>query len=440
MKQKFRWIPAAFALLLALCLAGCAPEEDPYQQNDASGFTVSVEYDANGGTFTTNTWIIRDSYNISDLQTDAEGNVQIALLSPDHEARGNDAFTPVKNGCFLAGWYSKRTETLDEAGNPVYVYSGRWDFESDRLEIPAEGEYTSSQPVLTLYAAWIPLFEVEYYDLATGALLHSSSFDPLQGQQITLPKWNRETGRIEMFDLPQIKGQTYEGAFYDSEGTQRVDAEVVNHPGIIDYENGMGKNGKLKLYVSYTEGEWYHIYNTDQFLDNASVSGNYVIHEDLDFTDKIWPTALMYGNFSGTILGNGHTFSNIQLTQTNNSKTNAGLFGHLTDTARLENMAFENVTFTLKAGTRIAGASFGLLAGTISEKAQLTDVTILDSRLLVDSGCYFGTDDYAVGLLCGMGSADVDISGITCGATGDAPEILTVTAEGNTVTVKFAAG
>ena len=423
-------------MVLAL-FAGCSAEQTPYEINDADNYTVSVKYDANGGTFTTNTSVMFSSYNISGMKTNADGNAEIPLLAPEDSRRGNDAFTAYNSGYFLAGWYSERTETLDEQGNPVYVYSGRWDFENGLLEVDPTRTYSSAEPVMTLYAAWVPLFEIEFYDLHSGEYLSSYTFDPAAEGELLVPAWDTESGCIEMYDFPTRSGYTFSAAYYDPEGTQAVKA-VVDHPGAVDYSNGVGKDTSMKLYVDYMEGEWYHIYNVEQFLDNASVSGSYVLHEDLDFAGQIWPTALMYGNFSGTIEGNGHTIRNVELAQTNNSKVNSGLFGYLTETARLRDVTFENVTFTIKAGTRVAGASYGLLAGTISSGASLEEVRILGSTLQIDSGCYFGVDDYVIGLVCCMGNADaVAESEISCAAVGDQPESLVISVSDNEVTLEF---
>ena len=147
---------------------------------------------------------------------------------------------------------------------------------------------------------------------------------------------------------------------------------------------------------------------------------------------------MMYGTFTGTIQGNGHTFSNIDLVQTNNSKPNAGLFGQLSETALLSDLTFKNVTFTIKSGTRVAGTSYGLLAGAVAEKTQLKAVNILESTLLIDSGCYFGTEDYTIGLLCGMGVANVDTADISCAVTGNNPEKVVISVTDGTVTVSFA--
>lgn len=440
MKLKIKALVLALLTLGTVGLfAGCGTEQTPYEKNDAENFTVSVKYDANGGIFTTNTSVIVDSFNISDVKTNSEGNAEIALISPDNSLRGNDAFSPVNNGYFLAGWYSERTETgKDSDGNPIYTYGNKWDFDKDLLEVDANKTYSSAEPVMTLYAAWVPLFEIEFYSLNDGELIGSYVFNPTTAGEISVPAWNEKTGAIEMHNFPKKAGYTFNGVYTDSEGRNPITTETITHTGVVDYTTGVAKDPSMKLYVDWIEGEWYHIYNVEQFLSNASVNGNYEIHADLDFTGEIWPTALMHGNFAGSIKGNGHIFKNIEAVQTNNSKTNSGLFGNLTEKAGISDLTFENVSFTIEAGTRVAGASYGLLAGTISDAAQISNVKILSSSLKIDSKCYFGVDNYTIGLLCGMGNADVIADAeISCEAAGSNPENVKITVNGNEVAVEI---
>jgi len=432
MNRKLKMLLLALLILMAVpFLTGCAQEENPYVKNDTENYSVSVKFDANGGFFTTNTSVIVDSYNIAEMKSQ-NGMVQIPLLSPDNSLRGNDAFTVINNGHFLTGWYTQRQETADG-----YVYSGKWDFETDRVEVDPNGTYSAAEPVMTLYAAWAPVFEVEFYDLTSGEYLESFTFNPSEVTEILVPKWDEETGAVEMYKFPQRKGYTFNGAYYDAEGTKAVDTAALIHTGSVDAATGTVQNPVMQLYVDWMEGEWYHIYNVEQFLDNASVSGNYIIHADLDFEGEIWPSSMMHGNFSGTIQGNGHTFSNITFEQTNNSKVNAGLFGYLSETANISDLTLDNVTFTIKAGTRVVGTCYGLFAGNISSEAVISGVTIANSTLQVDSGCYFGADDYSIGLVCGMGSVDIDASGISTAAVGDAPETVVITVADEAVTVEF---
>ncbi len=436
MKLRIKsFIAVLFVLAAVLFLTGCNKGENPYEINNKEDYNVSIKYDANGGLFTTNTSVIVDSYNLSELEINEQGKAEIPLRAPDDSSRGNDAFKVYNNGYFLAGWYAERTENSDG----TFSYSDKWNFENGIYPIDANGEYSAEDPVLTLYAAWIPLFEIEFYDVQTGEPIGSVDYDPTLGNDIEVPAWNEETGAIDMFQFPKYAEHTFEKAYYDAEKNKPVDTETVTHPGVVDYDTATAENSVLKLYIDWIDGEWYHIYNVEQLTKNAKLDGYYDIHTDLDFTDEIWPTLFMYGNFTGKIQGNGHKISNVEVIQTNNSKVNAGLFGYLAETAEITDVTFENVTFTVKAGTRVTGTSFGLFAGSISKDAKVSGVNIHGSTLQVDSSCYFGASDYSIGLVCGMGDAAVvDSAEITCAACGDEPEKLTVTADGNAVSVEFA--
>ncbi len=435
--MKFKAKKALFALLSLAALvftAGCGVEMTPYETNNNENYTVSVKYDANGGFFTTNTSVIVDSYNISEMKANSDGLVEIALLSPDAAQRGNDSFNAVKNGYFLAGWYTQRNGN----GESDYTYSGKWDFSKDLVKVDSSKEYSSETPVLTLYAAWVPLFTMEFYSLGTNELLKTFTIDPNSSEGMKIPAWDEKTGVMEMYKFPKKSGYTFNKVYYDAEGKNPVEGDTIMHTGVVDYATGTAKDATMKLYVEWVEGEWYHITTAEQLANNAALNGNYEILADLDFDGIDWGKTFMYGNFSGTIKGNGHVIKNVALEQTDAKEDNAGLFGYLTDKANISDLTFENVTFTIKAGTIASSANYGVLAGTVSEVANITDVSILSSKLQIDSGCYFGTDDYSIGLVCGMGDPSVaDPADIQCVAVGDAPETVEITVNGNEVIVEM---
>lgn len=438
MKLKTRAIfVCLLALALALLAAGCGREQTPYQINDSENFTVSVAYNANGGTFTTNAPVIVDAYNISQLPVNGDGLVEIPLLAPDDAQRGKDAFTATRNGYFLAGWYVEYQQTTDSQGNVTEQYGTPWDFASDRLTADPQQNYTSAEPVLTLYAAWVPMYQIEFYDLTSGELLATRSFDPNEGTEFTVPAWDTESGSLDMYKFPSRDGYTFLQAYYDPQGTQPVQTETVVHNGTLDLATATAENSVLKLYLDWTEGEWYRISTPEQFVDNFTLDGCYDIMADLDFTDEIWPTIAMYGDFTGTIRGNGHTISNVQIVQNDNNKANAGLFGQLSGTAQLLDITFDHITFTVKKGPRLTGTAYGLLCGTAAEGAAAENVAITNSQLQLDSGAYFATEDYVIGLVCGMGQLPVDHTAITCQPVGDDPESVCITVTDATVTVEF---
>ena len=111
MKLRFKTVLLTLLALGSVCLfTACGSTKTPYDINDEENFTVSVKFDANGGVFTTNTSVIVDSYNVSTMNVDEDGYVEIPLITPDDELRGNDAFKATKSGYFLAGWYAERKE------------------------------------------------------------------------------------------------------------------------------------------------------------------------------------------------------------------------------------------------------------------------------------------------------------------------------------------
>lgn len=440
MTKKCRFALVAVLLLATVFFAtACSGRTTPYDNNDAAGYTVSVRYDANGGFFATSTSVIMDSYNISGMNAGSNGKVSLGLLAPEDSRRGSsDTFVATKNGYFLAGWYTERTETTDSEGNTVYTYANKWDFSSDVLEVDPGKTYTSSEPVLTLYAAWIPMFEINFVNLGTEEVLGTYSFNPLTSSAIQVPQWDTKTGAMEMYRFPEKKGYTFNGAYYDAAGTQSI-VDVITHTGTI-LDNGTAVGHSMNVYVDWLEGEWYHIYTAEQLRKNAKPNGHYILEADLDFSDENWPAAFATGSFSGSIQGNGHTIKNVAFNQTKMDAENTGLFGTLQSGCKIENVIFENVTFTIKKGFNRA-ANYGLLAGSIYEGAQLDHVQIKTSSLLIDSGARFATDDYAIGLICGAGKADqVTYADITAAVTGNNPEKFTITVDedGNSLIVTAA--
>lgn len=431
MKQKSKLCLACLLILAAMAvLTACAADQTAYEKNNADGYTVSVKFDANGGVFTTNVSVIVDAYRLEDLPRDANGNAQVALLEPNDPARGNDAFDASYSGCFLVGWYQTRTETVNENGETVYTYADPWDFETDTLTVDPNGTYSSQEPELTLYAAWAPMLEYVFYSVQDGSCLGTYSFEYSKMEDLKLPQWNTETGTLDMYRFPKVNGATYTGVYYDPECLEPVTGDSLTHPATINIANGTVENSVLDLYVDYMDGEWYRIYIAEQFISNANVMGCYEICADLDFTDLIWPTSFLYGSFTGTIHGNGYTMSNISAVQTNNSKTNAGLFGTLKEDAQITDLTLDNVCFTIQSGIAKQGTNYGLFAGTISEGAKIDGVRVVNSVLYIDSGCSFLVTDYAIGLVCGLGNSDVlEEAQITCEIIGSDPDRFSVTVD-----------
>lgn len=411
----------ASALCLLLVLSGCSQWELPYEGLNSEGYTVSVRFDPCGGAFanTENVQVV-DVFRLADAKKDASGNYQLSLITPDDSRRGDRAFSVSKNGCFFAGWYRECSPRTDASGNPLdaygrptsesgleqgYTYSGLWNFESDTLSVP-EDNYSSEQPFLTLYAAWIPYFNFEFY-----VQNDQGGFDLYESKQLIeldIPAWDLSSGKLNMNSFPEIDGKTFEGAYLDAAMTKPITEKLT---GDIDYEHGVSATEKICVYTKFAEGDWYRISTAEQFVKNSKLGGCYYIEADLDFTGLNWSAALAGGAFTGKIEGNGHKFSNITFIQADNSKTNGGLFGSLGSGASLRGVSFENIKYTLGAGSRMQAPHFGLLCGQLSADAALDSVSISGSEFIISGDIY--PQEYTLGALVGNGdNRGVSISGI----------------------------
>ena len=455
MKKRISILIAVIAVLTAcVLLTSCGGKgAPPYEGYEKDGFNVSIRYDANGGLFATNTSVIVDTYNVSNYTVDSEGMAGIKLIAPDDTVRQQpNYFTASKSKYFLAGWYTERVAHTDAEGNeldvngniakisgePVaYDYSGRWDFKNGRLKVDPNKDYSATVPVITLYAAWIPEFSYEFYDLDTGELLSSYAFDPMYTKDIDVPVWDTTTGALKLNKFPDVKDKTFNNVYLDPAAENLVTDKKIVHTGVVDLSTATATGNVMKLYLDMLDGKWINVYTADQFLNNVTLSGNYNICQDLDFAGKSWSTLLMHGDFVGTINGNGYSFKNISATQTDTNQFNTGLFGNLTAEAEITDLSLENVSFTIGVGSRRQGASFGLFAGTIHSDATLEGVTVSGKLSVTPSSLI--TSATTIGLLCGMGEVgEIDISSISAEAllpTDEYTDPIELDIDGNTVTV-----
>ncbi len=390
MKSKKRLILLAVTVLgLALALASCSSDRSPFGGLDKDGYTVSVVYDANGGMFTANTQTIVDTYSLKDYKTDAEGNKHLKLFAPDASERGGQAYTASLDGFYLAGWYTERTEIKAEDGTVTgYTYGGRWSFGTDKLAVKADGSYSSNEPVITLYAAWVPAFTYEFYtynESGAPVLIGKAEKNPFSDTSITLPAFDDASGRVNKpNDFPELSGKTYDKIYLDEAKTSEVTTPAVTHTGSFNAENATLSNPTMRIYCTSAEGVRYTISRPEQLIKSADAAGIYTIAADLDFEGKNWPALFTSNEFTGKIIGNSHTVKNVSITQNNTANTVFGLFGKITAEASVTDITFDNVKSTIKSYAR-QGTAYGVLAGEIEDEAEVTGVTVKNSKLVIDN-------------------------------------------------------
>ena len=406
------------ALIAVLFVVSC--NKSHYEDVDDRGYRVSIKYDASGGEFATSAGIMIDSYKIDNLPTNDSGEKEIYLIDPSKEEKGEAKVVVENPGFAFTGWYEERKPVLNEQGQqldvyggiasetrkqPAYIYSKQWDFENQTVLIDSSKEYTSSEPVKTLYAGWIREFEFVFYDKATGLPIMDNAgteeqvhkFNPLiETNQLNLPYWDEETGEIKMGDWPVKEGKTFVNAYL--ENGEKITSGSVVHPGTYDPNTGIIENTTLKLYIEYKQGNWRKVSKPEQ-INNSSLC--YELSNDIDFEGKTW--AIANEEFTGKIVGNGYTIKNIVSKQTESQYY--GLFGSISNNASIENVKFENVTISID----ILGAEknesiiLGAFAGEIGTDADIKNVSLANFKLQLSQDGSTKSNDINAGLLCGIG-------------------------------------
>lgn len=429
MKKLIKLLTIVVVLVAALCcLSACSTWKSEYLKLQEQGYDVTVRFDTTDGKVsgTAGTFIV-DVYTTQGKEVNSDGKVEIKLYAPDSalrglDSKGNPKMQITKDDHTLIGWYTHRELRFDENGNALdeygqlvsetgrpqgYVYSGLWNFDKDTLKVDPNAKTEGDD--ITLYAAWAPRVTYDiYYEKEDGSFALHQSVEKLQ---LNLPSWNTSTGKMIANGFPVMENKTFNGASLTQDFSEILAGTV---PGAVNLENGtLNLDGdSVKVYTKWLEGTWYRIETVKQFKDNANLNGNYMILADLDFKNTSLPTAFLRGAFEGKIIGNGHTFSNIKLTQDEASQQ-GGIFYEIGSNAHFENLSFTSLLYIMKKGATKNDNSFGLFAGKINDGASFDNVTI--SGELQISADINSTVSYSIGLLCGnQTSAVLDITNLTC--------------------------
>ncbi len=428
MKRNIRILITLLLLLgTVICISSCS--SSLYEQRGDEGYTVGIRFDAGGGRLKGREGVsIVELFNPANGDDGENGMKEIKILAPDDPRRGDGLLKPDRTNYFLAGWYTERHEVANADGTVSYTYSGKWDFETDTVTVDPNKEYDPEEPVMTLYAAWIPYFTYEFYSVDENgktALLGSDSLINL-----TLPAWDERSGEMDYNNFAKLSGKTFEAAYLDPAMTKPITGTINAEKEYVDYEKGIATTNTIKVYSTWMEGEWFKIHTAKQFADNSSPDGNYIICADLDFTGVTWDQLIATRTFNGKIRTEGDQafkFSHITVKQRpSGNSTTRGLFGALGADAEIQNISFENVTYEINLSYKLnLDTFFGLFAGQADADATLNNVSINGQLHFVDQLVLNDPGAYTVGKLFGLG----EIEGI------DPSRITFTVEEGSNVTV-----
>ena len=424
MKKRIKWI-LSLACLSTLCFGAAAcGRGTQIEQYQKEGYTISVTYNANGGTYLERPGVtIIDLFNPADYEKDENGKVHISLTEPTDASRPTSSSSKVTltlEGHFFAGWYQERTILTNEAGAvidtsgvalektatgyvypgtttaafPAYTYAKYWDFEKDTIDY-AEGDGIYE---MTLYAAWVPYFEFHYYHQVENEwkLLEATTFDYKSTNAVGSTSSDRDTIWVpdwkdgvmnheyryqdnEVYKFPTVEGATFLAAYTDPECQHSIEGSLQHH-GELNFENGTAKNNVQNIYIKTIPGLHYKIEKAMDLVMNPNANGFYEIAADLDFTNLKWPTAFEIGTFTGEFCateGKTVTIKNVNAKHNSTSAGCGGLFGRIATGAKIANIKFENATLDISATKpRMQEGYFGLFAGMIEEGALISEVSV----------------------------------------------------------------
>jgi hypothetical protein len=440
MKTTIKILLITVMLLAALCcLASCSTWDSPYEDFAKEGYDIKIRFDATGGYFgSANKTDLVNVYTKENAPVNGAGMSEIYIQDPNE--RGKD-YTTTKQDYVFIGWYTERKLRTDDKGNMLdeygrittdaskqsYIYSGMWDF-SKPLNVASDKSYGIDEFALTLYAAWAPRTMYQIYQIdANGSLVLDANGSPVINEvyanKLSLPDW--KDGEMNYGSFLKLDDKTFNGASLSADFKDEY-KEKEFPSGVINYEKGILEDSIKQIYTKWLDGTWFKVSKLEHLTKNAFSNGIYVLEADLDFTDKNWPSMFSSDTFTGKIIGNGHKISNVKIRQRDITAQNGGLFAVIGEGAVIENVSFENITYTVETGSRKQGASFGLLAGSLSSEARLTNVSLSGVLKIADK--INKNESCTIGIVSGNSDivkTGIDTSKITC-------EAVTVDLKGNT--------
>lgn len=322
MKKIIIGVVCLFTCLFAL--ASCANDTVTPQDQIDAGYTCVVKFDANGGIL--NEEKIVTIYAKPDSYILAPGSKTVNAVTKGQGPSFSEV--PIRNYYKFEGWYlmdgnSELTELFDFSTTKV----------------------TTS---FTLYAKWTNNYEINiHYGLDNELVFNKSYSNEKIIDKNTLI-------RTEMKKINDVDDYTFCGFFVDSELTVPL---VFGEK--LEYDPD---SKSLDIYSKYIEGDW-KIVSTAGDLLQITKSMQIYITDDLDFEGIEASNFDWISGFQGTIEGNSHTISNINLEvlAIGRQQKQYALWNSLS-TASINDLTFKSSSYKLDYADFVDG-SFAFLSG-----------------------------------------------------------------------------
>lgn len=421
MKAKIKPLIILIAIFAATLIAGVAAgcsigENTPQDSADNRGMYSSVTYYANGGTFSDNAICYKTMYFVP-------GNPIFNIGMDAHPVGGSGSELSItRTNMMFAGWvYAeldgnglptllKMNENGEITGEVLQLKDngsasitnddGRELSEQQKRftakisEDPDEWDFAfeNGRPTLEkgehiyLVAAWMPDVKLDYVLIADEEVTFEF---PKADDPETEEDESKQTEEVVLTSGDVIKSDGFGVAGYNTLKPASAPAVATSNHSFIylfwDEECTLpvtSKNGHMgsqqygpftverpqdgvnaKIYAKYMSGIWTTVADSSaaRNMFNQLGSNNYYLVDDIDCSAQ--SLSLSSRTFSGTIMGNGYTISNLNLSSgTLANGATVSLFGTATATAKISDLTISNVKATVSLAANRNANVYALFA------------------------------------------------------------------------------
>ena len=427
MKKIFKKIFIASSIMVATLAAGiftaCSYGDDQEAVKRKQGYKYCVTYDANGGTYGSNssrTYALVKENSLAPAPGYVDAKTQASVKIPTRrdyqlvgEAKSDGDKDTNDEAILTKSWFVAKT---DDDGN--VIYEGEGENKQAVLESETPWDFTKSKVTkdVTLVAQWREVFrfsiclvdekvdgdkvektekEIYTYTVDPGDTI----MDKLYNKDKTTNTFVRRADYIKV----GVSNYTILDFYFDDAYTTEVPMDYV-HPGRheqeiteVNPETNVEETTTIStnvvtIYVKYLSGKYDLITNAKKKTLNES--SKWYLLEDIDYAgEEAWGAL---PSFSGTIYGNGHAIKNVTVESVVKKVTGVSVIGHSIFgkmNGTVENLKLNNVTMNIRTeyGTSVPGNEHrgAFFAESFGDKASMKGVELIDCRLLfTHKDCY----------------------------------------------------
>ena len=341
--------------------AGCKIGETTADKflKDKEARDQQVTYYANGGKF--------DGLDLNEKNVYYKVGSEIIV---DFDKIKN--FSIERTDYIFDGWYKVE---LDDEGKPVFEdKENKIAKLTDEWIDPAKPVYIKEKEHFYFGAKWLIDVRIEFILVTDGGkpITVADGTKIECGEPVAYQQFGKQPSvKVDNSKAPDCISTDY--TFYDyysDEACTKPFSGSVNKP-----DSG---SDNVKLYAKYIEGQYTMVRSPSDavnMMNGLAEEKSYYIFKDIDCSGNL-SFGLQFGtNTNATIVGNGHTISNLAITLEFRNGDSASLLGKLTSKAKISDLTFSNITLNATVRPNAIINSMHLFVTEVQDGAKLENVS-----------------------------------------------------------------